>query len=145
MPKDSNACLETPLRRDIRVDRLGLVDELVSQFRKPLADKVKADMAKDERVTGDSFTGLLVTGTSTEIDAEKFVGLWEAGKMTRAEFISAIKVGTARAKELLAARDLARISTTSPTSPALRVARIKGVEIELVTAVAEIAAAVAAK
>lgn len=132
----------TQARRDVRVDRIGLVDEVVRQFRAPLAEQVKADMGEGDRVSGDLFGALLVCGIATDVDPEKFFKAFEAGKMTRAQFLSAIKVSTSRAREILSEKDLARISETRPTSPALRVSRLDGVQVELVDAIREISAAV---
>jgi hypothetical protein len=131
------------IKRDARLDQVGLVDELYERFRQPLATRIKAQMQVSDRRTGDFFEGLLVGGNKTEVDAEKFFDAFKAGKMTKAQFLSAISVGTKRAKEILGEKDIERISTQSPTSPALRVTRIKGVQIELVTAVKAIAAAIA--
>lgn len=130
--------------RDIRVDRLGFCDELQKQFRAPLADAVKASMKAGDRADGDAFTALLAGSVRTEIDAEKFVRLWEAGKVTRDQFVSAINVGVARAKELLSESDLKRIATVEDGTPSLRVTRIKTVECSLVDAVKQLSAEIAA-
>jgi hypothetical protein len=126
---------ESAPRRDINIDRIGDINELVKQYQKPLIDKIKSSMSSGDVVIADRFEGLLVTGESTTVDAEGFVKLWEEGKITRAQFVRGIIVSTSEAKKILAEKDLDRISTVKPTAPSLRVARRDGVQIEVVDAI----------
>ena len=134
------------MNRDVRIDQLGFVAELDKSFADPLRDKVKEDLiAKSiERAAGDSFEGLIVKSDSYTVDAAKFLDLYEAGFISRAQLISAIKVNRTPAQQFLSLEKLASISLVTPATPQLRVSRIKGVEVKLITAVERIAKAVAA-
>jgi hypothetical protein len=133
----SEAIPTVKLPRDARVDHLGYVNELVSQFANPLKAKVKEDLTKKriDRAAGDAFECLLVPGSTASIDAEKFLLKWESGKITRAQFLAAISVGKEAALCCLSKDELARISTSKPKASALNVTKIKGVEVTLVEAV----------
>lgn len=130
--------------QDIRLDRIGFVAELIEHYQKPLITAVKSGMTAGDRAEGQLFGGLLAASTTTDVDAEKFVRLWEAGKITRAQFVAAVKVSATAARETLSAQDFARIATVKPGAPSLRVTRLKGVEVALVDAVKEVAAEIAA-
>lgn len=140
----SEAASPAKMPRDVRLDHIGFVDELQKQFANPLKTKVKADFAGKsiERASGDCFDGLVVTGTRLTVDPEKFLRLFERKAITRAQFVAAISVGRDAAIDCVSREDLAKISTEAPTTPSLRVGRIKGVEINLVDAVRSIAAAI---
>src|SRR5436189_5998437 len=70
-----SAIAEGPVKvvREVRVDSIGYVGELVKQHADVLKTKVKVRMLDDEleRVTGDAFEGLLVQGKSRTLDPKK--------------------------------------------------------------------------
>jgi hypothetical protein len=127
-----------------RIDQLGFVNELVKRFSDPLKDQIKWEMtqAAADRAAGLRFEALLVRGTSSLVDPAKFLQLYERGKLSRAQFVSAIRVQRDAALDALSRDALDAISTATPSSPALRVTRIKGVEIVLIDAVRAIADAI---
>lgn len=123
--------------RDVRVDSIGFVGELKRQVENDLRTKLKVRMDTDalDRVRGDYFEGLLVSASSTEIDAEQWVALWQARKITREQFVAAISVGKTEAKKALGDDHVARISVTKPPTMKLNVERIEGVEPVLMDAI----------
>jgi hypothetical protein len=134
-----------PLPRDVRVDHLGLVGELVRQFAEPLKARVKASMDEREtdRVEGDRFEALLVAGGVVQtIDPAKFLRLYERKLITRAQLLSALRVSADPAGEFLSRADIEKISEFKPSAAQLRVKRKAGVEVGLVEAVRSLAAAV---
>jgi hypothetical protein len=132
---------ETPARkRDVRVDPIGVINVLVTEFQEPLIDAVKVKLDKGDRVEGDFFEGLVSIGVQTKVDADGLVKLWEAGKVTRAQFVRMISVKTAEAKKILAEADLLRISTTELGSKSLRVTRKDGVDAGIIEAVNRLSA-----
>lgn len=132
---------------DPRIDQLGYAGELQKKYADDLKTQVKADMLGRgiERLFGRQFEGLLVTGSSTSIDPEKFLKLYESGRITRKQYLSALSVRKEPAKDAVSGDELARISSAAPTSPALYVTRIKGVEISLVDCLQQLAQHVGAK
>ena len=132
------------MKRDCRLDLIGYVAELQDRFADPLRDKVKSELiaARETNAAADAFEALIVEGVKTDIDAAKFLKLYEAGKMTRAQFVEAISVRKGPALKVLSGVELGKISTESPIVPQMRVSRIKAVEVGLVDAVRSIAAAI---
>ena len=124
---------EPRIGRDVRVDAIGFVGELDRQVAKDLRTQVKLRMDVDglERVTGDYFAGLLVSASSSEVDAEKWLAAWEAGRITRRQFVDAIAVGKTEAKRALGDDAVARITTAKPPTLKLNIERIQGPEPSL--------------
>jgi len=130
---------------DPRVDQLGFVAELQKQFADDLKTVVKTDMlgADEDRRRGESFEAVLVQGTTQTVNPERWVKLYETGRITRAQFMAALSVRRDHALDALGRDELAKISFQTTNTPALRVSRIKGVQVSLVDAVRSLAAAVA--
>jgi|SRR5665213_83439 len=130
-----------------RVDQLGFAAEIQKRFAEPLKEKVKEELATraEDRVAGERFEALLVRANTHWVNPEKFLSLYESGKLTRDQFIAAVKVQRDAALNSMGRADLDEISTATPSTPALRVTQIKGAPlIELADAVAAIATAAAA-
>lgn len=123
--------------RDVRVDQIGFVNELVSQHANNLKTALKVRMDNDsiERVRGDVFEGLLVSTFVSTVPPAKLLALYEKDKITRAQFLSALSVRKEPLEAFLSGDEIRRISETTPGNPQLRVNRIKGVELKLVDAV----------
>jgi hypothetical protein len=122
------------LRRDVRVDRLGFVKELADQYGGPIRDAMKAAMEEGERVEGDFFEGLLAGSTSTTINKAALLRMYEAKKLTKAEFLDCIEGSVSGAKRRIDPKLLKTLCKTSEGSCSLRIARKKGVQVELVDA-----------
>lgn len=144
MSEAANSVAETPIR-DIRVDAIGFVNELVAHFANELKTKVKSGMMEKgaERAEGDAFDALLVAGEISTVDPAKFLRKYEKGEISKKDFLSAISVARGKAEEFMAPRDLDLISDTKASSPSLRVTRKKGVNPTLVESVKAVGAAVA--
>ena len=70
------------LPRDVRVDDIGYCGELTKRHADTLKTKVKIGMLErgHERVAGDAFEGLLVSGAQVgTIDPAKWFKLYERG------------------------------------------------------------------
>lgn len=117
--------------RDVRVDSIGFVDELKKQLADKIRDKVKSRMTEGEiqRVAGEYFEGLLVTASTSTIDAEKLFKLYKGGKVSEKDFVSAIAVVKKPLEAFMSARDIDRISVAGPPQLQLRVTRKKDVSI----------------
>jgi hypothetical protein len=131
-------------RRDVRVDHLGFVNELTKHFADPLKQQIKLRMneRKLDLAEGDFFEGLLVRGESSSIDPAKYLKLFEKGRITRADFLSALSIKRTAATVFLSEKEVDAISDATPATPQLRVSRRKGVEIKLVDAVRGLADAI---
>lgn len=126
------------VRRDVRVDRIGLVNELVKNWiegKDGVKARVKAGMKPGETVEGDLFTGRLDGCTESVIDASKLLKLLEKRAVSRPEFCSMIGVKVAVAKQVLDARTFARLCRSYPGTDRLTVERKDRVELTLVRAV----------
>jgi hypothetical protein len=122
-------------RRDVRVDRLGFVQELVTHFYEPLKEKTKADARKDEQIVGDYFEASLVGTDSRYISPSRLLKLMDDGTITRAELVEMLSVKVAVAEKKLAAKVFKRLVERYDGTPRFTVTRQKGVEVELVKAV----------
>jgi hypothetical protein len=80
--------------RDVRIDQMGFVAELVKQHADVLKTKVKVRMLDDEidRVTGDYFEGLLVRGKTRTLDPKKLFKLVKSKQITEEQFLGAVSV-----------------------------------------------------
>jgi hypothetical protein len=133
---------EPATRRDKRVDQIGYVNELVSNYieAKPngLKLKVKADMTAGERIAGDAFEGLLISRVFTTISTSAVLKLLESGEITRADACEILTVNKDEATKRVDPKRLARMTRSFPATPALQVRRLPGVEIALVDALREL-------
>jgi hypothetical protein len=134
--------------RDIRIDQLGFAGELErSLFLKNLRATAKQNLQDKgvERAEGDYFAALLVESERATTDPDKLLRLYERGKISRAQLVSALSVTREPCKKFLSLDDLAKISTTEPATSRLTVTRKKGVQIELVDMVKTLAAVLGAE
>jgi hypothetical protein len=131
-------------RRDVRVDQIGFVNELMKRFADPLKDKVKADQADKVVLEGDFFEGAITSSTDTEISASGWFRLYESKVIDRAQFVDGLKVSTTVAKRVLDEKTLNRLSKQSPGPRKLTITRKKTVELGLVTAVRNLGDTIAA-
>jgi hypothetical protein len=122
-------------QRDIRVDRIIFVKELIDKYQKPLIDQVKDGRFDGDRVEGDYAEGLIVETESTVIDIPGFIRLWKKKVISDDQFERAISVSPTEAQKILSENDFKKISTKKPGSKVLKPTRKKGVQIELVEAV----------
>jgi hypothetical protein len=129
--------------RDIRVDTVGLIQELERRAAKELRDKVKKRMIDEplDVVHGERFTGILLPGADVgSIDPEKWMKFWLDEKITKKQFLEAISVGNADARKALGDDVVDRISDFRKSAPKFTVERIKGYEPSLLEVVRELAA-----
>src|SRR3954469_18003522 len=124
----SAATVETPLKiiREVRVDQIGFVGELVKQHADVLKTKVKVRMLDDEleRVTGDAFEGLLVKGKTRTLCPKKLFALVKKKQITEEQFLNSVTVRLPAAEQLLSGNDMDRLCDETDASPSLRVTRI---------------------
>jgi hypothetical protein len=131
--------------RDVRIDRIGFASELQKQYVDDVKSAVKSDMLERETTLaeGDYFEARLVAGgTVGTIDPRKFHRLIDRGSLKLADFLACCRIDRGKAEELVAGKDLDRMSEFRPASPQLRVTRKKGVEIKLVDALKGLGAAI---
>jgi hypothetical protein len=134
--KDNSASRATiEPKRDVRIDRIGFVNELVKYFADPLKEKVKADHPGKALLTADYFDAIITTPNETHIPLEKWFALFDAGTIDRKQFMEGLKVSTTVAGKVLDEKTFKRVSKTAPGSRQLRITRKKGVEVKLVDAV----------
>lgn len=138
--------------RDGRLDEIGVVKELARHFDKEVIPAVKGRMAErgQELAEADVFQGLLATGTTETIDPDKFLALFEAGTLTREQFVQCISVRKGSredpgASRYLSGAQISAISRKTKNTPALTVTRIKGVEAKLLETVEQLGARALAK
>lgn len=76
---------ERKTARNVRVDQIGFVNELVKHYADDLKSSVKVRMLENgvEVAEGDFFSGLLVGRSATVIDPAKFLKLLEKEEITR--------------------------------------------------------------
>jgi hypothetical protein len=129
--------------RDVRVDQVGFVAELVKHHADHRKSEVKCSMLEKglDRVAGDFFAGHLVTSSSAEIDVAKFFKLFEQEKLSKKDLLACISVSRASASKALGQDAIARLLVEKPPVHQLRVERVKGVEVSLVDAVKHLAVA----
>jgi hypothetical protein len=116
--------------RDVRVDQIGYVAQLVKAHADDLKTQVKLRMVANslDRCRGDLFEGLLVQGQTSTVDAAQLVELYSARKITREQLASCLTVNKEKAGAFLSRDQLAAISSPpAAANPQLRVSIIKGV------------------
>lgn len=126
------------VRHDVRVDRIGLVGELVKNWiegPQGVKARVKAAMAPGETVEGDLFQARLDACEVAQIEPAKLLALLDRGAITRAELCSMLSVNVAAARLALDARTFGRLCRTAPGTDRLVVSRKGHVEVGLVQAV----------
>ena len=130
--------------RDVRVDQIGFVGELQKRHADLLKTRVKCRMLEEELdvVRGEYFQGLFVKTTETTVDPAKLLALYDAGRISRANFLSAIKVVKEPLSAFLTGDQVEKMSTTAVGSPALRVTRLQGVEVALVDALKQLGSSI---
>ncbi|HSZ58630.1 MAG TPA: hypothetical protein VK797_23380 [Tepidisphaeraceae bacterium] len=132
--------------RDVRTDDLGFVNELWTHFDQTIKPLVKGNLTHKgaRRGAGEFFDCILAGGGAREeVDPAKFLKLYEGKKISREEFLSALKVALKPLGKFLSQKQIDAISRSAGiVQPSLTVNRIKGVEFTLVDAVKAIARAV---
>lgn len=120
--------------RDTRVDHIGFVKELGKHFADPINDAIKARLGSEkiDLAEGDLFQGLYLPGHRSALVADKFLRLYDAGKITRAQFLSILSIKRDPAKKFLCEDQLDAMSISLPDAPSLTVTRKQGVELALV-------------
>ncbi len=130
-------------RRDVRVDRIGFVQELAKHWIEAKPDGVKArvkmGLEVGEAVEGDFFFARLDAASETEISVSAVLKLYEQKAISRAELVEMLTVRNEPARKILSPKTIQRISQTFTGSPRLVVARKEGVEVKLADAVRGIA------
>jgi len=131
--------------RDVRVDRICLVEELGNLWTDPMKKQVREDMAAEglELVSGDLAEGALATPNSSTVDVEKFFRMYNDGKISRKDFLASIKVSISEAKKLMSAADFAKIITVEKGNPRLSIVRKKGIDLTLAECIRQIVAVAA--
>jgi hypothetical protein len=120
--------------RDVRVDRIGYAREIVELWAEPMKAEVKAKMlaSKLVLVEGDRYQGRLAESAPSTVDPGKFYDLMSFGRISKAEFISAIRVNKEAAGQFLSPKDLDAISTPPAVAVvSLTITRIKGIDVPL--------------
>jgi hypothetical protein len=78
-------------RRDVRVDRIGFVQELVKHWieARPggVKAKVKADLEPGEGVEGDFFEASLIPTTDAQVSVSAVLKLYEERSISRSELV----------------------------------------------------------
>lgn len=136
---------KTGPRRDVRVDRIGFVGELMKQYidgDHGLKAKVKGELEAGQSAEGDYFVGRLDAAVAAEISASGVYKLHKQGKLSEAELIEMISVKSTVAKEKIDPKTLKRLTRTYEGTPRLTITRKKGVEIKLVDAVRGLSSAI---
>lgn len=138
-------------RRDIRVDRLGFVQELAKVYidgtdAKPgIKPQVKATMQPGEVVEGDFFEATLTGTTGSAVDVPALIRMYDKNLITRGELAGCL-TGSAEAVQRLPGMTKARLTTLitrKAGTPRLNVKRREGVAVPLVNAVLGLHAALA--
>jgi hypothetical protein len=136
------------LPRDARVDPIGFAEELGKHFVTLHRDKVKLSMIEKsvDRVAGEYFEGLLICPADRgTIEARKLFRLVAAGKLTESQFLECVTVQRKAAEQYVAGKELDRMSSFTESTPYIKIARRKDVQLELVDMVKGLSAALAAK
>jgi len=145
MPAAAVAAAPAPAR-DVRVDRIGYVQDLTRLWAEPMRKDLKARLLDEDLVAveGDYYEGTLAAPpTLSTVDPLKFFKLYKSGKITEKDFVSAIEVNRKAAAQFILPKDLAAISTTESGEPRFTITRKKGLDVSLATAVANVGNALA--
>jgi hypothetical protein len=131
--------------RDVRVDRVGLVEELDRLWSAPMKKKIKEDMAKEglEVVTADLCEAKLASSMSSWIDPVKFFKLFEKGEISRKDLLDTLSISKSAAAKFMSARDLEGVSLSEPGPAKLSIVRRKGIDLTLRQVIQGIAGATA--
>jgi hypothetical protein len=130
------------MTRDIRVDRIGLVQELGKLWTDPMKKKVKEDMAAGglKLVGGDLCEGKLSSSSKSTINPGKFFKWFNDGKISRKDFVACLRVSSSDAAAFLSEREIEQISDAGTESSSLTIVRKKEIDLTLAQVIAEIAA-----
>jgi hypothetical protein len=145
----SNAKQREPKRsRDIRVDRIGFVQELEGQYIDGTKEKpgikpvVKATMIVGDVLEGDFFEATL-TGASTSSVPPAFVlGLLAKKKLTRAQALACLATRTGELTKAIGEAEVKKVATVEPGTPRFSVKRKEGVNVELKAALVGLSGAI---
>jgi hypothetical protein len=125
--------------RDIRVDRIGFVRELVNVYidgPDGIKEKVKAALEDGDEAQGDFFVGSLSATTDNDVSVNGLLKLYEAGTIKRPQLIACLTASsTAVVKLGLSLKDLRRLVRSHPGTPRFNVTRRKDVQFKLEDAV----------
>ena len=119
--------------RDVRVDRVGYVEDLVDLWCTPIRKAVKSKMVDGELdlLEGDVYEGKLVATTASCIPAAALYRLLKRGKIKEKDFLAAIGVSKSEASKFLSERELAAITESAEGTPRFSIARKKGIDVTL--------------
>lgn len=125
--------------RDIRVDRIGFVSELVKSYidgPDGIKGKVKDALRDGDEAQGDFFVGSLSATTDNDVSANGLLKLFEAGTIKRAQFLSCLSASSTAVLKLgLSLKDQRRLIRSHPGTPRFNVTRRKDVQFDLADAV----------
>jgi hypothetical protein len=126
-------------RRDVRVDRIGFVKELVDNWiEKEVKPAVKGDMLTGDVVEGDYFLARLDPSTCNVISASGVMKLYENGTLSRAEFVELLTVNAEKARAVIDPKRLKRLTQSFVGTARLNVRRREGVQLEASDAIAKL-------
>jgi len=123
------------------IDRIGVAQDLHFLLLKGEREAVAArltELAADHSL-GETHQVRRAGRTEGEISARRFYNLFKSGKITEAQFISAISVGRTAALEFMTAPEVEKLTTRTDGTPRCTFSRQKGVEPELAARLRELA------
>jgi hypothetical protein len=138
---------EKTIARDVRVDRIGYVQELGKLWADELKKLVKGRMIESglELVSGDKYQGKLSAGESSSVvNAAKVWKLFKANVITEKQLVGCMSISKSELLQFLSAEQVAKLCDTMPKSPSFTVTRIKGIDVTLQQAIEQIQANFAA-
>ena len=113
-------------RRDVRVDRIGYVQELVKHWieadthgdkSQGLKGRVKAAMSGAEILEGDAFEAVLAQSTDSTLSTAGLLRLYEGKAITRPEFLQMVRGVVEPARKILPAKSFARLVLQAKGTP----------------------------
>lgn len=127
---------EPEKRRDVRIDTIMMVEELVKFLVKPIRDAIKERHQVSEStpiiiLSGDVAEAKIEEQPAYAIDAGKFFALYESGQLSRKEFLACITIGKAEAKRYLGEKRLDEITVEDGKSQKMTISRKKGTTFNL--------------
>lgn len=133
--------------RDIRVDRIGFVNELVSEYiggDDGVKAKLKATLAPGDEAFADFFESKLVAATDSSVSVSALMKLYECRAISRAQFVDCLTASASKVTKLgLPLKVVKRLVKSFPGTPRLIVNRIKGMEFDLADAITALHGAIA--
>lgn len=127
------------IRRDIRVDRIGFVGELVKHYidgDNGIKPALKRAMRVGSRRQGEFFAALLCADSCSQVDVKGLLLLYEKGVIPRKAFLDCISASAPAVRKLnVHPRRIGRLIKTMPATPRLIVERIKGRDVSLTQAI----------